>query len=203
MKNKRIQQTEKKNHRSGSRQVVKATNGHQDLGELKHAGAICLSPAVYQFVKKMQHWMSQMARPKSDIASCEIKDKGLGQQQITLNNYAPPIANRLDDKLIAPTGLSAEATSKPNTIRVSWDFQSGKNLYLLQVNNENPDLAEAWTTNSISMFHQVEMDNMNLKQACWIRICSLSNSGRSLWNTLAIHESLNRNRFQDFGLKKQ
>lgn len=192
MKNKRIRINQVPTKSIDFRSDSAIETGNTDLGDIHRAGAICLSPSIVQVIEKMKNWVVKISNKSTSLASSEVDNHQLEGEAIFLNDYAPPVANKIDTEIPMPTGITAEPTQKPDAVKLSWDYRPGRNLYLLQVNVEDPNNPTHWITNSISMYHQVEIDSLDLSGPCWVRICSLRNHGRSQWSTIAIHESINQ-----------
>jgi hypothetical protein len=170
-------QENKKNQSNNKRVVAKEP--------MAAPGALCLTPAMNDVLNKMKSWMSSIIGKKEPLASSEVNTTGTDLfQPLFQNDYAPPVVKKEIDSIPSPTGVTFEQAGLPSTLRVSWNKTEKRQLFLVQVNVENPKNPSCWITHSVSTQPFLEIEDIETDKTVWVRVCALGNDGRSKW-TLA------------------
>lgn len=146
---------------------------------------LCLTPAMKEAVSKMKNWFNGITAKSSQRGSSEVTNSATeNAQSLFSNDYAPPVVKKELDSIPAPEDLVITKSEHEDTLMVSWAKSPSRQLYLLQVNIENPANPSCWITHSVSTQNWLEIEDVDTERPLWVRVCALGNDGRSKWTML-------------------
>jgi hypothetical protein len=147
---------------------------------------LCLSPTMKKAACLVKEWLSSITKQTTQRGSSEvIMPVTENAHPLFTNDYAPPVVSKELDSIPAPQNLFIEKTSNNNGLCVTWDKASTRQLYLLQVNVENPANPSCWITHSVSTQNWLEIEDIDVDRPLWLRVCAIGNDGRSKWALLS------------------